>query len=329
MSNQQSNGKVNLARRFYLHSPADASQSYVHWAERLATEPGIKFGCVMDKHIIPLHPGDLMAVVARPGHGKSSFMAYMAQREAKEIIRRNRTDKEVVVYVSWEQPVEEIEAFFQSGSQYTSSDMAWGKVPLDTIKRGAVKRVNLPVWTIGHSLKHANMKKPVMTVDVVYEAIEAMYDEYGVAPTLVCLDYLQIVRTSQGGERQTQVSEATFAAKELAMKIGAPIIAGVQARRNVDEKRNPLPEMSDAQWSSAIEQTADKQISVWRPSKTHLPEDEPFIDVAGISYKNDEELMVIKLLKQRFERGYGVWGVRFAPQTLSMHDYELNPAIHL
>jgi replicative DNA helicase len=283
----------------------------------------------MDKHIIPLHPGDLMAVVARPGHGKSSFMAYMAQREAREIIRRNATDKQVVVYVSWEQPVEEIEAFFQSGDKYTSSDMAWGKVPLDTIKRGAVKRVNLPVWTIGHSLKHANMKKPAMTVDVVYEAIEAMYDEYGLSPSLVCLDYLQIVRTNQGGERQTQVSEATFAAKELAMKIGAPIIAGVQARRNVDEKRNPLPEMSDAQWSSAIEQTADKQISVWRPSKTHLPEDEPFIDIAGTSYKNDEQLMVIKLLKQRFERGFGVWGVRFTPQTLEMHDYELNPAIHL
>ena len=80
--------------------------------------------------------------------------------------------------------------------------------------------------------------------------------------------------------------------------------------------------MSDAQWSSAIEQTADKQISLWRPSKTHNVEEHPSVEVGGINYKNDEDLLVIKLLKQRFERGYGVWAVRFQPQALTVHDYE-------
>jgi replicative DNA helicase len=192
---------------------------------------------------------------------------------------------------------------------------------MDTIRRKAVKRINLPVWTIGNSLRHANMKKPRMTVDMVYQAIEAMYEEFNVKPTLVCLDYLQIVKTDSGGERLTQVTDATFAAKELAMRAGVPIIAGVQARRNVDEQRHPLPGMSDAQWSSAIEQTADKQISLWRPSKTHLPEEHQTIDISGVHYTNDEDLFVIKLLKQRFERGYGVWAVKFRPQTLSLHDY--------
>ena len=320
---QYKNGsaKTNEARRFFLHSPADATQSYVTWAEALAGQPGINFGCVLDSFIIPLHPGDLMAVVARPGHGKSSFMAYMAKREAEAIIRRGQMGKQAVVYVSWEQPVEEIEAFFQSGDSYTSSDMAWGRVPMDTIKRKAIKRVNLPIWTIGHSLRHANVKKPRMTVDVVYQAIEAMYDEFGISPTLVCLDYLQIVKTDSGGDRLTQVTDATFAAKELAMRVGVPIIAGVQARRSVDDQRDPLPGMADAQWSSSIEQTADKQISLWRPSKTHLHEDHPSIDIGGVMYANDEELFVIKLLKQRFERGFGVWPVRFRPHTLELFDY--------
>lgn len=313
--------ETSAARRFFLHTPADATQSYVHWAERLASEPGITFGCVLDKFVIPLHPGDLMAVVARPGHGKSSWMAYMARREAENILSRNKQDKETVVYVSWEQPIEEIEAFFQSGDAYTSSDMAWGKVPLEKIKQRAIKRVNLPIWTIGTSLRHANIKKPIMTVDMVYQAIEAMYEEFGIRPTLVLLDYLQIVPAGKG-ERRDQVTEATYNAKRLAMQIGAPIIAGVQARRSVDDYRNPLPTMSDAQWSSAIEQTADKQISVWRPSKTHAVDENEYIDVAGVSYKNDEDLFVIKLLKQRFERGFGVWAVRFRPQTLELFDYE-------
>jgi replicative DNA helicase len=318
----KTNGQVNNARRFFLHTPADANQAYIYWAEQLATAPGIAYGCVLDKHLIPLHPGDLMAVVARPGHGKSSFMAYMAKREAAQIVRRNTQDKEAVVYVSWEQPIEEIEAFFQSGADYNSSDMAWGRVSMEVIKRKAVQRASLPIWTIGHSLRHANMKKPTMTVDVVYEAIESMYREYGVRPTLVCLDYLQIVKTNKGGDRLVQVTEATYAAKELAMTVGAPIIAGVQAGRKVDEYKKPVPTMSDAQWSSAIEQTADKQISLWRPSKTHDQNAHPSIEVGGINYMNDEDLMVVKLLKQRFERGYGVWAIRFKPHTLQVWDYE-------
>lgn len=320
--NGNTSGAANEARRFFLHSPADATQSYVTWAEGLAGVPGIRFGCVLDKFIIPLHPGDLMAVVARPGHGKSSFMAYMAKREADAIVKRGKLGKEAVVYVSWEQPVEEIEAFFQSGDAYTSSDMAWGRVPLDTIKKRSIKRINLPIWTIGHSLRHANVKKPRMTVDVVYQAIEAMHAEYGITPTLVCLDYLQIVKTDSGGDRLTQVTDATFAAKELAMRVGVPIIAGVQARRSVDDQRDPLPGMADAQWSSAIEQTADKQISLWRPSKTHLSDEHPQIEIGGVNYANNEELFAIKLLKQRFERGFGVWAVRFRPHTLELFDYE-------
>ena len=143
----KSNGKVNV-RRFYLHTPADANQAYIHWVENLANQPGIRYGCVLDKYLIPLHPGDLMAVISRPGHGKSSWMAYMAKREAQAIIERKATDKEAVVYVSWEQPIEEIEAFFQSGDEYTSSDMARGRVPRDKMKRRSIKRAGLPVWTI-------------------------------------------------------------------------------------------------------------------------------------------------------------------------------------
>lgn len=316
----------NNARRFFLHTPADTSQGYVQWAEKLASEPGITYGCVMDQFIIPLHPGDLMAVVSRPGHGKSSWMAYMAKREAQRIIERGKVGEETVVYVSWEQPVEEIEAFFQSGDDYTSSDMAWGRADLDVVRRNAIKRVNLPIWMVGTSLRHSNIRKPEMTVDLVYSAIEAMYEEFKIKPTLVCLDYLQIV-PAEKGERRDQVTEAAYNAKRLAMQIGAPIIAGVQAGRQVDQYKSPLPTMADAQWSSAIEQTADKQIGVWRPARTHDPETNPTIEVGGIDYQNSEDLFVVKLLKQRFERGYGVWAVHFKPQTLELHDYEYAPEV--
>jgi len=306
--------------KYFMHTPASLSQGYVRWAEQLQNGSTISYGCAMDKTVLPLHPGDMMAVVARPGGGKSSWMAYMARKEAQAIVERE-SDNEVVIYVSWEQPVEEIEAFFQSGNDYSSSDFAWGRVPLETIKKKAIKRAALPVWMIGTSVHHANIKKPRLTVDRVYSTIESMYDEFGVKPTLVCLDYIQKIPVQGMTGRIEQVSEATFAAKELAMQIGAPIIVGVQASRNVDSYKLPIPTMADAQWSSAIEQTADKQISVWRPAKTHDPKEHPYISIGGIDYRNSEELFVVKLLKQRFEQGFGVWPVHFKPQTLELHDY--------
>lgn len=311
------------ARRFFLHSPADAAQSYVQWAQKLKDEPGITYGCVLDKFLIPLHPGDLMAVVARPGHGKSSWMAYMARKTALDIVKRGAED-EVVIYASWEQPIEEIEAFFESGDSYSSTDMAWGRVPMDVIKRKSVKRGGLPIWYIGKSLRHAHVKKPQMYIDMVYEAIEAMRYEYGLKPALICLDYIQKIPVQKGYKRFEQVTEAVFATKNLLMDIGAPGIAGVQARRDVDSYGDPIPTMSDAQHSSAIEQEADKQIGVWRPIKTHDPEKHPSIEVGEHSFKNDEGLFVIRLLKQRFERGYGTFAVNFRPETLTVVDYDVN-----
>lgn len=316
--------KREVARRFFMHDPVTLTGSYVAWAKRLKEDPGITYGCVLDKHLIPLHPGDLMAVVARPGHGKTSFMAYMARKTAADIVKRGAADRECVVYVSWEQTVEEIDALFQSGIDYSSSEMAWGRVPLDVIERKAMKRVDLPVWSFGESKRHEGVDRPKMTIDYVYESIEAMQSEFNIKPVLMCLDYVQIMPVSGRGDKSERVDEAINEAKQLAVRMGLPIIIGVQSGRAVDDYKDPIPTMKDAQWSSAIEQVADKQISLWRPTKTHDPEDKPTVEIGGHAYKNDESLLVIKLLKQRFEQGYGVWAIRFKPQTLEVFDYQLN-----
>lgn len=307
----------------FLHTPADSTSNYVQWAEWLQEAPKIDYGCILDKHIIPLHPGDLMAIVSRPGHGKSSFMAYMAKRTAQKIIERNEQYK-CVIFVSWEQSVEEIEAFFQSGANYSSTDLAWGRVHLDTVKKQAIQRINLPIWMIGYSIKDADKKRPPMTIDLVYESIRQIRYEYKYEPILVCLDYLQIIPVVQKSKRIEQVTEATIQAKHLAMEIGVPIIAGVQASRETDRRQIQIPTMADAQWSSAIEQTADKQLALFRPAKVfELGEMVP-IGSKEMEFEVDEKLMVFKLLKQRFDVGSGVWPVSFEPQTLKMIDYQIN-----
>ena len=281
---------------------------------------------MLDRVLIPLHPGDLMAVVARPGHGKSSFMAYMARRVARQLQQANVADR-CVVYVTWEQSIEEIEAFFQSGGSYTSTDMAWGRVPREVIIRNSFSRPALPVWLMGSSIMKADQAKPPMTVEMVYEALRGLRARFGLRPALVCLDYLQIIPVARASERTEQVANATIEAKALALDLGCPIIGGVQAARGVDRYENPIPTMGDAQHSSAIEQTADKQIALWRPIKNEeakgKSERRQSVVIGGVQYDITPELLVIRVLKQRFDVGHGTYAVRFVPQTLEMADYEV------
>jgi hypothetical protein len=223
--------------------------------------------------------------------------------------------------VSWEQPIEEIEAFFQSGEHYNSTDLAWGRVSLDKVREQSIKRVNLPIWLVGHSLKDADKRKPPMTVEMVYESLRAMRYDFDYEPVLVCLDYLQNIPVPGTKERTQQVTEATIQAKHLAMEIGVPIIGGVQASRDTDKRGGQIPTMADAQWSSAIEQTADKQVALLRPSKIMAAGE--MMEVGEHEYKVDDSLLVIKLLKQRLEKGFGVWAVHFEPHTLAMRDYQI------
>lgn len=304
----------------WLFTPAETATAYVKWAEHLQNTPGINYGCCLDKVMIPLHPGDLMAVVGRPGSGKSAFAAYMAKRTALDIVRRKASD-EVVIYVTWEQPVEEFEAFFQAGEDYSSTDLAWGRVDLDKVKRGAVRRPAVPIWLMGNSVTSPNAHREQMFVETVFDEIRNLEEEFGKRPVLICLDYLQKIPSRRGGERIQQVTDATVGMKDLAMAVGVPVIACVQAGRGTDARRDPIPTMADAQWSSAIEQTADKQIAVFRPIRQWQPDEKAVIAVGGRDYDNTPELFIVRLLKQRFEIGYGTFAVHFVPQTLELRDY--------
>jgi replicative DNA helicase len=307
----------------YLHTPASVTRSYVQWAERLKTEPGITFGCVLDQFIIPPHPGEMVAVIARPGHGKTSWMAQIALREAERIMKSGDKD-EIVVFVSWEQPVEEIEAFFQSArSGYSSTDMAWGRLGMDVVRQGAISRAELPIWTIGTSIETANQPKKPMYIDDVLQTIEDIHATYGKRVTMAVFDYIQIIPIKGKSSRMEQVGEAALQVKRTAMQIGAPVFVGVQASRDVDSYgKAQIPTMKDAQWASTIEQAADKVFAIWRPIRSLLPSEEPYISIGGKQYENNESLFVIRLLKQRLERGFGVWAVHFDPGTLALHDYQ-------
>jgi len=307
--------------RQLVHSPAELAAEHVAWAKHLKDAPGIPFGIpAVDAKVIPFHPGDMVVFVARPGHGKTSFLAYLARAEAKRIQARGTADTEAVVYVTWEQVTEEINAVLDVSDCYTVSDLAWGRVNLDAIERQAMQRAGLPIWVIGDSLARTNAKSPRMYPDTVFNAIESMAEDYGVRPTLMCFDYIQLIPIPAQADRMKQVTEAAHRCKELAKRVGCPAAVAVQARREVDSRVNKTPGLWDAQWASSIEQTADKYFGLWRPWLTESREGA--VDIDGQQIPVSEGLLIMSMQKQRFENGRWTWPLWFQPQYLKLCELE-------
>lgn len=304
----------------YVHGPDRLASGYVEFAREVKGADGVTFGCVLDDYLLPLRPGRTLTIVARPGQLKTGLSGALIKREGLRLQRLGIQDR-YAAHVSWEQPVEELEAMFHQASGYSISDIAWGRVNVDEIIRNTTNRPALPVWIFGESVYNTDFDTPPMTIDRVLLAIEAVYEKWGKLPSLMAFDYLQDIPVPDERDRYNQVSAAMRRVRRLAVQAKCPILVGVQASARVDAYEKPIPTLGDAEWSNVIGQKTDAQIALWYPIKTHHPNDHPTIEVGGVTYPNTDELLVVKLLKQRFERGYGIWGVKFNPATLELGDW--------
>ena len=275
-------------------------------AERKATPgAGIRLGIQsIDKQMLPLRPGELIMITGRPSNYKSGLMSFWARKVAKELQQRDPDDKKIVVYITWEMAIEEIGLYdLSSSSGLSAADLAQGRctdIDFENLKIAAFKRAMSPLWLIGHSIERRK-KRPRLTLSNVAKALMWIEDEMGFKPEIIFLDYLQQMEPEHldtKGEvtRRMDIYEDVRRCKDMSIALGCPVVLGVQACREVDNRPWKLPQMGDQMESSNIEHTADKMISVWYPCRTDkvgnmLPDDNSLVI--------DEHLLIVGLMKQR------------------------------
>lgn len=266
---------------------------------------------------LPVMPGEMVGIIARPGHGKTSWMVRWARYRANEI----KGSSKVVVYVTLEQSVEELNAFnVAAEKRFSITSMAKGEISdeewVECLKE-AVDRRFIPLWNIGYS-SVTEQKQVRIDIDSIAGALALIKDKYGKDIDSVFVDYLQRIPYDRAESKTIGISDNLDALKTLTLSLKTRSVVGVQARREVDESEDKIPHEDDGQWSSNIEQTFDKLISIMRPRK-YFAEGEVHLDM--LIQGNAQ--MLVSVLKQKLGPANFTRWVYFDPVYNKLDELEI------
>lgn len=303
-------------------TPAELGKIYVDYARYIQSTPGVKFHVKsLDDYVIPPRAGQLVVAVARPGQGKTSFAIAYAKKTVADIMSRSAQDKECVLYITYDQPTEEIYSMFVAEADYPLEDYAWGRIPADRLVKLVTRKVVEPFWVIGRSVMRTE-RQADMTFENLFNSVHRMKGKWGVSPSLIVIDYIQNIAIPRKEKRSDSVGEASIQAKELGKSLACPILVLAQAGRQVDNSETKIPGLADCQHSSQLEQDATKVFGLMRPAVAMPNQTSLDITVDGAKRKLEitPNLMLLQVAKQRMTKAGKTFALYLNPSTLALED---------
>ncbi|MCQ8118099.1 replicative DNA helicase [Methylomonas rosea] len=222
----------------------------------------------LDEKTSGLQPADLIIVAGRPSMGKTTIAMNMAENVAL------KSGMPVAVF-SMEMPGESLAMRMMS---------SLGRIDQHKVRTGKLDDDDWPRLTSAINLL-AETKlfiddTPALTPTEVRSRARRLTREHGQLG-LIVLDYLQLMQSPASGDnRVQQISDISRGLKALAKELNVPVIALSQLNRNLEQRPNKRPVMSDLRESGAIEQDADLIIFVYRDEVYH--EDSPDKGIAEV-----------------------------------------------
>ena len=215
-----------------------------------------------------LQPADLIIVAGRPSMGKTTIAMNMAENIAL------KSDKPVAVF-SMEMPGDSLAMRMMS---------SLGRIDQHKVRTGKLEDDDWPRLTSAINLLAGTQlfidDSPALTPTEVRARARRLAREHGQLG-LIVVDYLQLMQSPASGDnRVQQISDISRGLKALAKELNVPVVALSQLNRNLEQRPNKRPVMSDLRDSGAIEQDADLIVFVYRDEVYN--EDSPDKGIAEI-----------------------------------------------
>jgi len=219
----------------------------------------------LDRKLGGFQRSDLIILAGRPSMGKTALATNIALNAAKAYHETNNKQGSGVAFFSLEMSAEQLSTRLLG--DYSS-------VPADRIRRGDVKQDDFKKF-VETSRRLAKFPlyiddTPALSISSVRtraRRLKRLVPHLG----LIVIDYLQLLSGSSrnDGNRVQEVSEITRGLKGIAKELDLPVVALSQLSRNVENREDKHPQLSDLRESGSIEQDADVVMFVYREEYYH------------------------------------------------------------
>jgi replicative DNA helicase len=221
----------------------------------------------MDKRMGGLQPSDLIVLAGRPGMGKTSLATNIAFNIAHAYEPVQQADGSfkaanggVVGFFSLEMSSEQLATRIISEQT---------EIPSSKIRRGEITETDFEKLV---ACSQTMQKIPLFIdqtggISIAQLAARARRLKRQRGLDVIVIDYIQLMTGSSrraNENRVQEITEITTGLKALAKELAVPILALSQLSRQVEQREDKRPQLSDLRESGSIEQDADVVMFVFR-----------------------------------------------------------------
>ena len=259
-------GQTEQGFQSFLTAVTDAVKVANAAYQREGGLAGVSTGLIdLDKKLGGLHRSDLLILAGRPSMGKTSLATNVAFNIARAYQKGITTSGEegaidggIVGFFSLEMSAEQL-------ASRILSEVA--KIPSNQIRRGDFTESEFRrIVDAAKELEAAPLfidDTPALPISQLAARARRLKRTHGLDALFV--DYLQLVRgTGRSENRVNEISEITMGLKAIAKELDIPVVALSQLSRQVENREDKRPQLSDLRESGSIEQDADVVMFVFR-----------------------------------------------------------------
>ena len=223
----------------------------------------------LDKKLGGLHKSDLIIVAGRPSMGKTALGTNIAfncaikyKEEKDELENIKITDGGKVAFFSLEMSSEQLATRILAERSRISGDKMrkaeFSKEDFNKIAKTSseLEKLNLIIDD-----------NPILTIQSLRARARRLKRQHNI--NLIIIDYLQLMSSASNNRndgRVQEISEITRGLKSIAKELNIPIIALSQLSRQVEQREDKRPQLSDLRESGTIEQDSDVVMFIYRES---------------------------------------------------------------